>query len=491
MAVGSVYRLSPECPTLQARCDKMSPSDTQSRRSARRNTGNREAAVTTCQDGRQGEARSGVLKWLILNDLGASDPTSFTPVPPGVHLARCIPPEVMMGESRSATVPESVASAWRRDFATYFRLRLPDVDDFLPPRERPGVVRPGALPPTEAHPGLPSRAAAHLALPLLGACALAGFMVTHAQAWHEWPLLLLATAALVLGHLALRNHARRVAAERDAQRTAEQLTWRAQVADCESRRLRLAAFSQLAAQIAHEVRNPLSSIVLNTELLEDELTPAGAIDVAEARTLVTAIRHEAERLHALTHEYVTFARLPAANFSTSDLNAILRDVAQFVREEADRGGVHIALDLDPALVPAVLDPQQVRQVVLNLVKNSLDAQPGGGQIVLRTQSEASDVVLEVRDSGPGIPTPQRGLIFEPFFSTKASGTGLGLAVVSRVVREHGGRISVANDGGAVFTLHLPRSGPPPAETSGFCVEFGDPIGVDAANGAPSTRGGLG
>lgn len=377
-----------------------------------------------------------------------------------------------MSDTSSAVVPERVASAWRRDFATYFRMRLPDSDDFRPPRrsqdglliDSPRANETGFHP--EWEPGLP------VVLPGLGALALAGFVFTHAQAWHEWPLLALTGATILLGHVALRNRARRVMVEREAARASEQMAWRAQVADCESRRLRLAAFSQLAAQIAHEVRNPLSSIVLNTELLEDELTPTQETDVAEARTLVIAIRHEAERLHALTHEYVTFARLPAANPAPHDLNHVLRDVAQFVREEADRAGVDVELDLDPRPVAATFDAQQVRQVVINLVKNGLEAQPGGGRILLRTRLDAEDAVLEVRDAGPGIPEPQQTVVFEPFFSTKASGTGLGLAVVSRVVREHGGTIGVVNDGGAVFTVRLPVDGPPPATTSGWCPEPG-------------------
>lgn len=378
-----------------------------------------------------------------------------------------------MSEPRSAAVPDRVATAWRRDFATYFRMRLPDVDDFRPPRvpsapTATGAERLDASPSSRA--GRPSLHPA--VLPGLGALAIAGFVLTHTEAWHEWPLLALAAATLILGHVALRTHARRVAAEREAVRASEQLVWRTQVADCESRRLRLAAFSQLAAQIAHEVRNPLSSIVLNTELLEDELTPGQNTDVTEARTLVTAIRHEAERLHALTHEYVTFARLPVASPSPHDLNQVLREVAQFVGEEADRAGVALVLDLEAVPAAAVFDARQIRQLVLNLVKNSLDAQPGGGRIVLRSRIDADEVVLEVRDAGPGVPDQHQSLIFEPFFSTKASGTGLGLAVVSRVVRDHGGSIAVDNQGGAVFTVRLPVGGPPPARMSGFCVEPG-------------------
>jgi signal transduction histidine kinase len=315
---------------------------------------------------------------------------------------------------------------------------------------RSGAVGCG-IRPALAEPGL-------LALPVAAALALVLFAWTRVTPGVEAALLALVLVSLVAGHLLLRSRSRRVEAEREAARIREELALRARVAECEDRRMRLAAFSRLAAQIAHEIRNPLASIALNTELLEEELS-GGARDRAEMAALVASIKVEAERLQALTDEYLTFARLPEAERSLQPLNPIVADLARFVEREARQQQIAIRLALasdDPA---AFVDARQIRQAVLNLLRNSLEAMPGGGRIDLRTAVRGDEVVIEVADTGPGIPDDRLDAIFEPFYSTKPHGTGLGLALVRRIVGEHGGRIEVESAGGASIRLVLPLAAP--------------------------------
>jgi len=218
---------------------------------------------------------------------------------------------------------------------------------------------------------------------------------------------------------------------------------------------RLAAAGRVTAQVAHEVRNPLSAISLNAEMLEDEL-PA---DADEPRKLLRAIRGEVERLEAITEEYLQFARLPAAQLEREDLPELLRSLLDFVGEEMGGQGIEVRRELDP--VPAVAgDDGQLRQAFLNLVRNAREAMPQGGRLTVRTAAHNGEVEVSFEDTGPGIAGDDLPRIFDPFYSTKAGGTGLGLPITQRIVTEHGGRIVV--DGrpgqGARFVVRLPAMG---------------------------------
>jgi signal transduction histidine kinase len=215
---------------------------------------------------------------------------------------------------------------------------------------------------------------------------------------------------------------------------------------------RLAAAGRVTAQVAHEVRNPLSAISLNAEMLEDEL-PAGA---DEPRKLLLAIRREVERLEAITEEYLQFARLPSARLEREDLPALLHGLLDFVGEDLKAQRIEVRRELDP--VPAVAgDEAQLRQAFLNLVRNAREAMPGGGTLTVRTSATNGVVRVVVEDTGAGVAPGDVGHIFDPFYSTKASGTGLGLAITHRVVTEHKGRIEVEGrpGEGARFVVSLP------------------------------------
>ena len=226
---------------------------------------------------------------------------------------------------------------------------------------------------------------------------------------------------------------------------------------------RLAAVGRISAHITHEIRNPLNSLGLNAELLAEELEPGAS---AEARALLGAITREVDRLNAVAEEYLRFARLPRPVMAREDLNDVLRGLVDFVEPEMTAAGVNVKREFAPDLPPVWADEGQLRAVFLNLLRNSREAMSGGGAISVRTVRAADGgVEATVSDTGSGIPPEQLERIFDPFFSTKSGGTGLGLAFTLQVVKEHGGTIRCQSevDRGTTFSVHLP---PAPSEAAG-------------------------
>jgi len=214
---------------------------------------------------------------------------------------------------------------------------------------------------------------------------------------------------------------------------------------------RLAAIGRIAAQITHEIRNPLSSISLNAEELGER--------APDARELCDAIVREVDRLTGITEEYLRFARLPKPQLQRADVNDTVRDLLDFVRPELEAGGVRVTASLSPGLPRVLADVAQLRQLLLNLLRNAREAMSSGGSLYLATRSEEGLVSLEIHDTGHGISPERMERIFDPFFTTKARGTGLGLAMAQEIAQEHGGQLlceSVAGEG-TVFTLRLPAA----------------------------------
>jgi signal transduction histidine kinase len=218
---------------------------------------------------------------------------------------------------------------------------------------------------------------------------------------------------------------------------------------------RLAAIGKMAAHVTHEIRNPLSSIGLNLEMLEEEIGRAGG--GKESRDLVGAIGREVGRLELLSEEYLRVARLPSPRMEADDVAHAARELALFVQPEMQRAGIKVELDIDDHLPPALFDEAQLRQALLNLLRNAREAMPDGGTIALRVRAEGMSVVVLLLDRGAGIPEDIRGRVFEPFFSTKGEGTGLGLAITRHIVEAHGGTIGceAREGGGTVFRVALP------------------------------------
>ena len=223
---------------------------------------------------------------------------------------------------------------------------------------------------------------------------------------------------------------------------------------------RLAAIGRMAAHVTHEVRNPLSSIGLNVEMLGDELSDAGD----EARALMAAIQREIDRLGGITEEYLRLARLPRPRLAPDDLTELVRSVERFVGPEMEQAGV--TLSVVTREVPRVaIDEPQLRQALLNLLRNAREAMPGGGRVQVTLEPAArgegagdpAGVRLRVEDDGQGIPPDVREQIFDLFYTTKERGTGLGLPLTHQIVVAHGGQLRCLprQPRGTVFELWLP------------------------------------
>jgi two-component system, NtrC family, sensor kinase len=217
---------------------------------------------------------------------------------------------------------------------------------------------------------------------------------------------------------------------------------------------RLAAVGRLAAHVTHEVRNPLNSIRLNVELLQEDVADAAP----EAGRMLASIVREVDRLTDITDQYLRLVRLPEPKRKLTDFAELVRDVVAFLAPEMERANVACELSLDEgAWVP--LDEGQIRQALLNLCRNAREAMPEGGRLAIALTLGVSDAVLSVGDSGSGIPDSEREKIFDLFYTTKQHGTGLGLPLTQQIVAAHGGRIRCLSraGGGTTFEVWLPRT----------------------------------
>lgn len=224
------------------------------------------------------------------------------------------------------------------------------------------------------------------------------------------------------------------------------------------------AWREVAKRIAHEIKNPLTPIQLSAQRLQkkfaDRSPDAGQVLDECTRTII----QEVEGLRNLVDEFSRYARMPSAHPRPGDLHAVVRQVAQLY------AGVHLGIalrtELDPTLPPVKLDPVHMKRALINLVDNAVAAIPDEGEIVIRTQhlTALGRVLLEVADTGQGFPPEDRDRIFLPYYSTKSPTGGLGLAIVNRIVLEHGGQIRIEENQpkGARLIIELPALAPVPA-----------------------------
>ena len=219
---------------------------------------------------------------------------------------------------------------------------------------------------------------------------------------------------------------------------------------------RLAAIGRMAAHVSHEVRNPLSSIGLNVELLEEGLTSAAD---RETRDLLGAIHREIDRLRAVTEEYLRLARLPNPHLVPEFMPDVVRGAVQLLRPELEAAGIDLALHLPEDLPLVALDEAQIRQVLINLLKNAREAMPKGGSIEVAARACAGGVELMVRDQGQGMDEEQKERIFDLFYTTKQRGSGLGLPLTQQIVVAHRGHIRCESSPGrgTTFTLFFPAA----------------------------------
>ena len=220
---------------------------------------------------------------------------------------------------------------------------------------------------------------------------------------------------------------------------------------------RFAAIGKVVAQVAHEIRNPLSSMELNLELLADEVTDGKEMNVREAEDLLKSIHNEVERLNDIVSEYLAFARLPRFEFERESLNAVIETFCNFVEPQLRQAKIKFLTDLAENLPYTLLDGEQIQRALHNFLKNAIEAMPSGGEFSIHTCVESSQIVLRISDTGVGIPLLDQNRIFDPFFTTKKEGTGLGLPLAGEIIKHHQGTIlceSVVGQG-TRFTIMLP------------------------------------
>ena len=223
---------------------------------------------------------------------------------------------------------------------------------------------------------------------------------------------------------------------------------------------KLVELSRLAGGLAHEIRNPLSTVNLNLQLLEEDLASSHCDQdaIRRCRRRLDRLRNEVNRLSDVLDDFLRFARMPAPVPEPHDVNDLVSDVISFAQPEARRRDVTILSGLG-SLPPCPVDPDLLKQALLNLLINAQQAMPSGGKIMVRTWADDDGVKISVADTGHGMDAQLIQRIFDPYVSTKPQGTGLGLPTVKRIIKEHAGRIEVHSElnKGTSFTLALPTA----------------------------------
>jgi signal transduction histidine kinase len=223
-----------------------------------------------------------------------------------------------------------------------------------------------------------------------------------------------------------------------------------------ARRQRLATLGNMAAGVSHEIRNPLNAISMGLQRLGAEFRPTG--EPAEYDRVLALVGGEVRRLNGLVEEFLTLARPLVLKPERLRIGDLVDEIFALIDTEARRLGVRLQRRVPDDLPPVTADRDRLKQVLLNLARNALEAMPGGGTLRLDALASPRALTLAVTDSGSGIPPEVQARLFEPYYTTKARGLGLGLAIARQIVEAHGGAIEVepAEGGGSRFRITLPR-----------------------------------
>lgn len=297
---------------------------------------------------------------------------------------------------------------------------------------------------------------------LLGSSVAALLYIPHIlMAWHHMPdyaanqyaeIILFFLVGTTTGILADRERKRR----QELQATTEQLSkvYRELQDSFEQlkRADRLSAIGELSASLAHEIRNPLGSIEGAAQILEQPQTTEDM-----RREFLGVIRKECHRLSRLLSNLLDFARPRQPEFQPVDVCPVVDSVVALLAHTAQQSGIQLRKHLPPSLPDVEADSEQLKQVILNLTINAIQAMPDGGKIAISAAEKNAGIVIAVVDQGVGIPAEKVEKVFDPFFTTKDSGTGLGLSVAHQIIMQHGGVITAERnpDRGMTFSVTIP------------------------------------
>lgn len=215
--------------------------------------------------------------------------------------------------------------------------------------------------------------------------------------------------------------------------------------------------AELAGSLAHEIKNPLSVIHMNVDLMSEELDESDWAGKRRARIKVDIIREQCGRMENLLRDFLRFARLRDLDMTPGNLNDQVLVVLRFFQAQTDKVGVNVVKYLDPDLPSIMLHSDSIQAALINLVKNAIEAMSDGGELMVRTYSIPRGVALDLIDTGVGMDDTTAMKMFEPFFSTKHGGSGLGLPTARKIIEAHGGRISVQSEvgRGTKFVIEFP------------------------------------
>ena len=217
--------------------------------------------------------------------------------------------------------------------------------------------------------------------------------------------------------------------------------------------------SRLLARLAHEIRNPLSSLDIHVQLLEEDLAETAPQLKDKTASRLEIIRGELRRLENIVKHFLSLAGPSSLDLQQVEVAKVVGHVCGLLRPEAAARGIEIVMKMHESVPLLTADPAQLTQALVNLVINAIQAVEGSGRVEVSAHADETNesLTIEIHDTGPGIPIENQSAIFDPFFTTKTEGSGLGLWIVQQIITAHGGVVVASNapDGGAVFALHLP------------------------------------
>jgi two-component system sensor histidine kinase HydH len=215
--------------------------------------------------------------------------------------------------------------------------------------------------------------------------------------------------------------------------------------------------ARLLKRLAHEIRNPLSSLDVHFQLLEEDLSALSPSVRTQLASRLGIIHGELHRLESIVERFLKLAGPSALEVAQVDIDSIVNHVCELLRPEASTRKIEILVEMEPDLPRPTVDSVRLTQALLNIIINGIQAISGPGQVKVSAKKSGDNLLLRVQDTGPGIPANELGDIFDPYYTTKAEGNGLGLWIAQQIAVAHGGDLRAENapSGGALFTLTLP------------------------------------